>query len=283
MANIIIGMNGAIGPVCSTPNTPLSQPHWNTATTTPYAAPIESRFMTAALSGTSRVRNTTISSRKLSTSTAPMKSGSRAASRSRDVDARRGEPADVHRARRCRVAPRDHVVAQRRRTRSVVRCDLRRASSGSRGSPPRRPPGCGVGRRRPRRRRASAAARVDQPSSARGVGARRELGREEQRAVEARRRSPSAAGRRPGASCRLVGLLPASGKPRRIESSGIASTSRISEAAERAQATGGAARRRLHRNHMRLLGAARATRLAPDAQKRSMAAPGEARGAPAAA
>jgi hypothetical protein len=35
MANMIIGMNGAIGPVCSTPKTPLSQPHSNTATTTP--------------------------------------------------------------------------------------------------------------------------------------------------------------------------------------------------------------------------------------------------------
>ena len=51
--------------------------------------------MITALSGTSRLRNTAISSRKLSTSTAPMKIGSRDDRRSDDVDARRGEPADV--------------------------------------------------------------------------------------------------------------------------------------------------------------------------------------------
>ena len=53
MANIIIGTNATIGTVSSSPNSPLNQPHWKTATITPYAAPIESRFMTAALSGTS--------------------------------------------------------------------------------------------------------------------------------------------------------------------------------------------------------------------------------------
>ena len=53
------------------------QPHWNTATTTPYAAPIESRFMITALSGTSSERNTTISRMKLRISTAPMRYGSR--------------------------------------------------------------------------------------------------------------------------------------------------------------------------------------------------------------
>ena len=77
MANIIIGMNGAIGPVFSTPNTLLNQPHSNTATTTPYAAPIDSRFMITAFSGTRRLRNTAIKSRKLSRSTAPMNTGSR--------------------------------------------------------------------------------------------------------------------------------------------------------------------------------------------------------------
>ena len=35
MANIIIGMNETIGTVSSTPNRPLPQPHWNTATITP--------------------------------------------------------------------------------------------------------------------------------------------------------------------------------------------------------------------------------------------------------
>ena len=44
---------------------------------TPYAAPIDSRFMITALSGTSNERNTTSRSRKLSVKTAPMNSGSR--------------------------------------------------------------------------------------------------------------------------------------------------------------------------------------------------------------
>ena len=59
----------------------LPHPHWNTATTTPYAAPIDNRFMMTALSGTSRLRNTAMSNRKLRSSTAPMKNGRRAASR----------------------------------------------------------------------------------------------------------------------------------------------------------------------------------------------------------
>ena len=64
------------------PSTPLHHPHSNTATTTPYAAPIESRFMTTALSGTNTLRKTAIRSRKLNISTAPMKIGSRSDSRS---------------------------------------------------------------------------------------------------------------------------------------------------------------------------------------------------------
>ena len=35
MANIIIGMKLTIGRLCSTPNSPRNQPHWNTATITP--------------------------------------------------------------------------------------------------------------------------------------------------------------------------------------------------------------------------------------------------------
>ncbi len=46
------------------------------AVTTPNAAPAESRFMTAAVSGMTRLRNTAISSRKLSSTTTPMNSGS---------------------------------------------------------------------------------------------------------------------------------------------------------------------------------------------------------------
>src|SRR4051794_38546066 len=33
-----MGTNGFTGTVCSRPTTPLAQPHWKTATTTPYAA-----------------------------------------------------------------------------------------------------------------------------------------------------------------------------------------------------------------------------------------------------
>ena len=43
----------------------------------PYAAPMDSRFMMTALSGTSSERNTTISSRKDNASTAVKKYGSR--------------------------------------------------------------------------------------------------------------------------------------------------------------------------------------------------------------
>ena len=50
-----------------------SQPHWNRATTTPYAAPIVSRFMITALSGTSSDRNTAMSSRNDRASTARKK------------------------------------------------------------------------------------------------------------------------------------------------------------------------------------------------------------------
>ena len=62
-----------VGP--SRPIRLLPQPHWKTATRTPYAAPIDSRFMTAAFSGTTTDRKTSISSRNDATSTAPMKSG----------------------------------------------------------------------------------------------------------------------------------------------------------------------------------------------------------------
>ena len=48
------------------PTTFLSQPFWKIATTTPYAAPIDNRFMITAFSGTSSDRNTSINRRKLS-------------------------------------------------------------------------------------------------------------------------------------------------------------------------------------------------------------------------
>ena len=77
MANNIIGAHGSIG-AGSMWNTDESQPHWNTATMAPYAAPIETRFNTTAFSGTSRLRNTASSSKKLTIRTAAMNHGSRA-------------------------------------------------------------------------------------------------------------------------------------------------------------------------------------------------------------
>jgi len=66
-----------IGTVCSRPMRSLAQPHWNTATTTPYAAAMPSRFMTTAFAATTGARNTAVSSRKLSETTEMMKTGRR--------------------------------------------------------------------------------------------------------------------------------------------------------------------------------------------------------------
>ena len=77
IANSIMGTNGSIGPVRLIPTMPPNHPHWNTATTTPYAAPMERMFMIAALSATTIDRNTTISSRNENSRTAPMNRGSR--------------------------------------------------------------------------------------------------------------------------------------------------------------------------------------------------------------
>ena len=49
MANSITGRKDSIGPGRLTPNSDPSVPCWNTATMTPKAAPIDSRFMTAAV------------------------------------------------------------------------------------------------------------------------------------------------------------------------------------------------------------------------------------------
>ncbi len=54
----------------------MPQPHWKMATTTPYAAPIDSRFISAAFSGTRIERNTSISSTNDNSTTAPMNTGS---------------------------------------------------------------------------------------------------------------------------------------------------------------------------------------------------------------
>src|SRR5262245_23799419 len=68
-----------MGTVDCSPMRSMPQPHWNTATIAPYAAPTDSRFMTAAVSGTSTEWNTSINSRNDSSTTAPMNQGSRAA------------------------------------------------------------------------------------------------------------------------------------------------------------------------------------------------------------
>jgi hypothetical protein len=66
----------------------LPQPHWKIATMTPKAAPIESIFIAAALSGMNRDLKTNIKSIKLKRMTAPIKTGSlllRALAKSLDV------------------------------------------------------------------------------------------------------------------------------------------------------------------------------------------------------
>jgi len=76
------GMNDTIGTVDSTPIRPAAQPHWKTMTSTPYAAPTLSRFSTTAFSGTSTDRNSTVSKRNDSSSTATTKRSIRSCTRS---------------------------------------------------------------------------------------------------------------------------------------------------------------------------------------------------------
>ena len=68
-------MNDSIGP-CWTPISPPSQPHWKITTTTPSAAPMLRRFITAACSGITSERKTIIRSSAESSTTTPMKTGS---------------------------------------------------------------------------------------------------------------------------------------------------------------------------------------------------------------
>ena len=57
------GMKTSTGAVPAIPRVESPQPHSNTAFMTPRAAPTESRFITEATAGMSRLRNTTMSSR----------------------------------------------------------------------------------------------------------------------------------------------------------------------------------------------------------------------------
>jgi hypothetical protein len=73
---MITGRKASIGPDLPSPSASGSQPHWNTATTTPNEAAAASRFITAAVAGTSRLRKATKSSRHPSRTMTPMNSGS---------------------------------------------------------------------------------------------------------------------------------------------------------------------------------------------------------------
>ena len=77
MAKSIMGTKGSMGAL-SRLRSDAPQPHWKMATTTPKAAPSDSRFMTTAFSGTSTDRKTVMSSRNDRPRTAPKKRGMRA-------------------------------------------------------------------------------------------------------------------------------------------------------------------------------------------------------------
>ena len=74
MANIRIGSQLDIGSAWSTPSRSRPQPHWNTAVTTPYAAPTLSRFIRAAFTATTGERNISRSSSIETPTTKPITS-----------------------------------------------------------------------------------------------------------------------------------------------------------------------------------------------------------------
>ena len=79
MANISIGTKAGIGSFSWMPINDDPQPHWKIATTTPYAAPTDSRFSTAALVAITTDRNATVSRTKASSTTARISQGMRLA------------------------------------------------------------------------------------------------------------------------------------------------------------------------------------------------------------
>src|SRR3954469_3129120 len=81
MANISIGASGMIGTDSCTPISWAPQPHWKTATTTPYAAPTPRTLRTAAFNGTSTDRNTIMRTRNDNPMTAPRNQGIRCCNR----------------------------------------------------------------------------------------------------------------------------------------------------------------------------------------------------------
>src|SRR3954454_7290076 len=81
-----------IGTDAGTPIRLAPQLHWNTATTTPYAAPTPSTLRTAAFNGTRTDRNTIISTRNDNPMTAPRNHGIRCCNREETSIVRAVEP-----------------------------------------------------------------------------------------------------------------------------------------------------------------------------------------------
>ena len=231
-----------IGTVSRRRQMPFTQPHWNTATITPYAAPTDSRFMTAALSGTRIERNTIISSRNDSTITAPMNHGSRAAiwsemSMNVAVDRRRRPATPVRRrsprgARRCAAAGPARDVA----------ASCGDAVGDDRGSARRCRPALGIARARRacdvrgrRRSRRSSRCQRRRPSSRRRARPTSSSGPLEP--------GPEALGEQVVGLARWstsVGVVPSSVCPSRRLSSGAASVSSDRRTPATRSATGGA-------------------------------------------
>ena len=198
---MITGMNGGTGVAVSIPISGPRKPPSATSATTPYAAPIDSRFITPALSApTGAERGQQQQERQ--PDDPPMNSGSRLGGRLALVDERRGRAADEH----VRAAARQRVVAV---TRSSV------AASCGEVSAHRQQPRC-------RRRVEPARATEATPGSAAHL-----VDSGPRDAVAGRPPAPACSGpAAPGAEAlrdQVVGLagdrvaasLPASGKPSR--------------------------------------------------------------------
>ena len=238
MAKIITGAHASIGPSLPDADEVAPQPHWNTATITPYAAPIDSRFMITAFSGTSTLRNTTISSRNDSSSTTPDEERQHARTCSRRSRRRRRAARRPARSTSVPATAGGTTSSRRRSTRSSVASscgDVVGNTCMIAASPAAL--GCGgVANATPGRRRS--ACRDSLVSTARSAAPFGRLGREQQRAVEA---GPEALGEqvvRLAASCRPSGWLPASAKPSRIENTGSASRIEQRQGADERRASG---------------------------------------------
>src|SRR4051794_7018829 len=81
MAKLRIGIQLETATAWSTPSTLPPQPHWKTAVSTPYDAAIDSRFITAAFTGTTTERNIIASSSTETETTNPTTTHSRSESR----------------------------------------------------------------------------------------------------------------------------------------------------------------------------------------------------------